>query len=153
MDSRLRGHDNERARSREYVSDKRTSDDKIVLDHKHVTFATITFFVIPAQAGIHGLTLQQTYFVYVMASQKNGTIYIGVTNDLYRRAHEHREKLYPGFSEEKRTTRLVYYEQYVDVRDAIKREKQLKKWNRAWKINLIEQDNPEWRDLWFDLNR
>ena len=87
-----------------------------------------------------------------MASQKNGTIYVGVTNDLYRRAHEHREKLYPGFSKEKRTTRLVYYEQYVDVRDAIKREKQLKKWNRAWKINLIEQDNPEWRDLWFDLN-
>jgi putative endonuclease len=88
-----------------------------------------------------------------MASQKNGTIYIGVTNDLYRRAHEHREYLYPGFSKENRTTRLVYYEQYVDVRDAIKREKQLKKWNRVWKINLIEQDNPEWRDLWFDLNR
>ncbi len=88
-----------------------------------------------------------------MASQKNGTTYIGVTNDLYRRVHEHREKLYSGFSSENRTTRLVYYEQYVGVRDAIKREKQLKKWNRAWKINLIEQNNPEWRDLWFDLNR
>ena len=88
-----------------------------------------------------------------MANQKNGTTYIGMTNDLYRRVHEHREKLYVGFSKDNQTTRLVYYEQYADVRDAIKREKQLKKWNREWKIDLIEQANPEWRDLWFDLNR
>jgi putative endonuclease len=88
-----------------------------------------------------------------MTSQKNGTIYIGVTNDLYRRAHEHREKLYAGFSKKHRTTHLVYYEQFADVRDAIQREKQLKKWRRAWKIDLIEQSNPEWHDLWFDLNR
>jgi putative endonuclease len=94
-----------------------------------------------------------TYFVYFMASQKNGTIYIGVSNDLYRRVFEHREKLYAGFSKKHRTTRLVYYEQFADVRDAIYREKQLKKWNRAWKIELIEQMNPDWRDLWFDLNR
>ncbi len=93
------------------------------------------------------------YFVYIMASQKNGTTYIGMTNDLHRRVHEHREKLYAGFSKENRTTHLVHYEQYADVRDAIKREKQLKKWNRAWKIDLIERANPEWRDLWFDLNR
>jgi putative endonuclease len=88
-----------------------------------------------------------------MASQRNGTIYIGVTNDLYRRVYEHREKLYAGFSEKYETDRLVYYEQFADVRDAIKREKQLKKWRRAWKIDLIEQTNPKWRDLWFDLNR
>jgi putative endonuclease len=94
-----------------------------------------------------------TYFVYIMASQKNGTTYIGMTNDLFRRVHEHRDKLYSGFSKDNSTTRLVYYEQYADVRDAIKREKQLKKWNRAWKIDLIEQTNPEWRDLWFDLSR
>ncbi len=94
-----------------------------------------------------------TYYVYIMASQRNGTTYIGMTNDLYCRVHEHREKQYSGFSKENRTTRLVYYEQYADVRDAIKREKQLKKWNRDWKIDLIEQANPEWRDLWFDLNR
>ncbi|MEP7349233.1 MAG: GIY-YIG nuclease family protein [Sphingorhabdus sp.] len=68
-----------------------------------------------------------TYYVYIMASQKNGTTYIGVTNDLYRRTYEHREKMHSGFSKEKRTTRLVYYEQYADVRDAIVREKQLKK--------------------------
>ena len=97
--------------------------------------------------------MQPTYFVYIMANQKNGTTYIGMTNDLYRRVHEHREKLYVGFSKDNQTTRLVYYEQYADVRDAIKREKQLKKWNREWKIDLIEQANPEWRDLWFDLNR
>jgi putative endonuclease len=94
-----------------------------------------------------------SYFVYIMASQKNGTTYIGVTNDLFRRVHEHREKLIQGFSSKNRTTRLVHYEQYADVRDAISREKQLKKWNRAWKIDLIEKANPEWRDLWFDLNR
>ena len=99
------------------------------------------------------MALPLTYYVYIMASQKNGTTYIGMTNDLYRRVHEHREKLYTGFSKEKRTTKLVYYEEYADVRDAIKGEKQLKKWNRAWKIDLIEQANPEWRDLWFDLNR
>ena len=97
--------------------------------------------------------MPRTCYVYIMASQKNGTTYIGVTNDLYRRIHEHREKLYAGFSKQHQTTRLVHYEQYADVRDAIRREKQLKKWNRAWKIDLIEQANPEWRDLWFDLNR
>ena len=94
-----------------------------------------------------------SYFVYIMASQKNGTTYIGMTNDLYRRVHEHREKVCTGFSKQNRTTKLVYYEQYADVRDAIKREKQLKKWKRVWKIDLIEQTNLEWRDLWFDLNR
>jgi len=88
-----------------------------------------------------------------MASQRNGTTYIGVTNDLIRRAYEHRERLGPGFSTRNRTKRLVYFELYADVREAIKREKQMKKWNRAWKIELIERNNPEWRDLWFDLNR
>ena len=88
-----------------------------------------------------------TCYVYIMACQKNGTTDIGMTNNLYRRVHGHREKLYTGFSKEKRTTKLVYYEEYADVCDAIKREKQLKKWNRAWKIDLIEQANPEWRPL------
>jgi putative endonuclease len=88
-----------------------------------------------------------------LASQKNGTNYIGITNDLHRRIFEHREKSIKGFTEENRVTRLVYYEEYADVRDAITREKRLKKWNRQWKINLIEENNPDWRDLWFDLNR
>ena len=93
------------------------------------------------------------YYVYIMASQRNGTTYIGVTNDLVRRAYEHRQNLRPGFSARNRTKRLVYFEPYADVREAIKREKQMKKWNRAWKIELIERSNPQWRDLWFDLNR
>jgi putative endonuclease len=93
------------------------------------------------------------YFVYIMASQKNGTNYIGMTNDLRRRVLEHREKSIQGFAKKNRVTRLVYYEEYEDVRDAILREKQLKGWNRPWKIRLIEENNPEWRDLWFDLNR
>ena len=97
--------------------------------------------------------MQPVYYVYIMASQRNGTTYIGVTNDLTRRAYEHRENLLPGFSSKYRTSRLVYYEPYPDVRTAIVREKQLKKWNRVWKTDLIEQSNPEWRDLWFDLNR
>ena len=97
--------------------------------------------------------MQLDYYVYIMASQRNGTTYIGVTNDLLRRVHQHRENLLPGFSSKYRTNRLAYYEQYQDVRNAITREKQLKKWNRAWKIDLIEQSNPEWSDLWFDLNR
>lgn len=93
------------------------------------------------------------YYIYILASQTRGTTYIGVTNDLCRRTLEHREKLVSGFSKRNRVTRLVYMEPYEDVRDAIRREKQLKKWNRAWKLELIEQTNPEWRDLWFDLNR
>ena len=97
--------------------------------------------------------MQPVYYVYIMASQRNGTTYIGVTNDLTRRAYEHRENLLPGFSSKYRTNRLVYYEPYPDVRTAIMREKQLKKWKRVWKTDLIEQSNPEWRDLWFDLNR
>jgi putative endonuclease len=93
------------------------------------------------------------YYVYILASQKNGTTYIGMTNDLIRRTSEHREKMIAGFSRQNNTTKLVYYEQYTDVQDAIVREKKMKKWNRPWKIELIEKNNPEWRDLWFDLNR
>ena len=87
-----------------------------------------------------------------MANHKNGTTYIGMTNDLHRRIFEHREKMVMGYTEQNRVVRLVYYEQYTDVRDAITREKRMKKWNRPWEIELIEKTNPEWRDLWFDLN-
>lgn len=93
------------------------------------------------------------YYVYIMATQKNGTIYIGVTNDIIRRTYEHREGQLTGFSQKYRVKHLVHYEEFQDIRDAIQREKRLKKWNRAWKIQLIETQNPDWRDLWFDLNR
>ena len=95
----------------------------------------------------------QSYWVYILASQKNGTLYNGVTSRLLERIYEHREGLVPGFTKQYRVKKLVHLEEFADVRDAIAREKVMKKWKRAWKIELIEKANPEWRDLWFDLNR
>ena len=87
------------------------------------------------------------YYVYILASQRNGTLYIGVTNDLERRILEHKQKIIKGFTEKYNIDKLVYFEETDDVGEAIIREKQLKKWKRKWKINLIEKDNPEWCDL------
>ena len=86
------------------------------------------------------------YFVYLLASQRNGTLYIGVTNDLRTRLEQHRIGLGSEFVKKYAVHRLVYVEPYENAEDAIRREKQLKKWNREWKIRLIEQDNPEWLD-------
>nr|WP_186391337.1 MULTISPECIES: GIY-YIG nuclease family protein [unclassified Pannonibacter] len=87
------------------------------------------------------------YFVYVLACQIGGTFYIGVTNDLLRRISEHREGIGAGFTSRYGVHRLVYYEPFDDVEQAILREKQLKRWNRSWKIRLIEEQNPHWHDL------
>lgn len=87
------------------------------------------------------------YFVYIMASKRNGTLYVGVTNDLIRRAYEHKNKTKEGFTSRHDVSRLVYFETHEDVNEAIKREKQLKKWRRKWKLNLIEEHNPYWNDL------
>ena len=87
------------------------------------------------------------YFVYIMASKKHGTLYIGMTNDLSRRVFEHKKDLICGFTKKYGVHKLVYYEQTNDVNAAIVREKQLKKWYRRWKIELIEKMNPEWKDL------
>ena len=89
----------------------------------------------------------QIYYVYILASKKNGTLYIGVTNDLERRMYEHKNKLIKGFTAKYDVGILVYYEQSNDVTSAIKREKQMKEWPRKWKIKTIEENNP----LWFDL--
>jgi putative endonuclease len=83
----------------------------------------------------------------MLASRKLGTLYIGVTSDLVRRVSEHRDCLTPGFTTEYGVNRLVWMERHDDIEAAIRREKQLKKWNRAWKIRLIEAENPDWRDL------
>jgi putative endonuclease len=91
-----------------------------------------------------------SYYVYIMASKKNGTIYIGVTNDLSRRVYEHKNGLVEGFTSKYKVHNLVYFEKFEDVRYAIQREKQLKNWRREWKKNLIEKENPEWKDL-YDL--
>jgi len=91
------------------------------------------------------------YFVYIMASKKNGVLYIGVTNDLVKRAYEHKNNLVKGFTEKYFVHKLVYFEDTNDIDAAIFREKQLKKWKRDWKIALIEKNNPEWKDLYQEL--
>ena len=87
------------------------------------------------------------YYVYILASKKNGTLYIGVTNDLQSRVLQHKQKTNEGFTSKYDITLLVYFEQFQYIDQAIKREKQLKKWNRDWKLKLIEEVNKEWKDL------
>lgn len=89
----------------------------------------------------------RSYFVYILASRENGTLYIGMTNNLVRRLREHREGKNDGFTKTYHVRRLVYYEESRYVLNAIEREKQLKKWRREWKIQLIQSVNPTWRDL------
>ena len=91
--------------------------------------------------------MTRTYYVYILASQKNGTLYIGVTNDLERRVYEHKRNVNKGFTQRYGVHRLVHFEETDDISAAIQREKQLKKWNRAWKMKLIEDMNPGWVDL------
>ena len=88
-----------------------------------------------------------SYFVYPLASKRNGTLYVGVTNDLARRTGEHKEKAIPGFTRRYDVDILVRFETFNDINDAIAREKQIKGWNRGWKIRLIEKNNPVWNDL------
>ena len=93
-------------------------------------------------------TFMTTYFVYIMASKKNGTLYIGVTNNLIHRIFQHKSEFARGFTAKYKVNKLVYFEQTNNIQSAIRREKQLKKWNREWKINLIEKTNPNWDDLY-----
>ena len=93
------------------------------------------------------------HWVYILASRKHGTLYIGVTNNIARRIHEHRKGRGSGFVRKYRVTRLVYVETHEDIKHAIQREKTMKEWPRAWKIRQIESVNPEWKDLYDDLNR
>lgn len=90
-------------------------------------------------------------YVYIITNQRNGTLYIGITTNLARRINEHKNKLADGFSKKYNLGMLVWYEEYCDIYSAIRREKQLKKWNRNYKLELIERDNPEWNDLSLDL--
>ena len=88
-----------------------------------------------------------------MASQKRGTLYVGITSRLAERIGEHRDDKLGGFTQKYGVKRLVYLEPYQDIHEALAREKSLKKWRRTWKIDLVQKDNPEWRDLLFDINR
>ncbi len=89
--------------------------------------------------------------VYILASRRNGTLYIGVTSDLIQRVWLHREHALAGFTQQHDVCRLVHYELFTEMTPAITREKQLKKWNRDWKLRLIERRNPQWRDLWDEI--
>ncbi len=93
----------------------------------------------------------KVYYVYILASRQNGTLYIGVTSDLIRRVYEHKKHMVEGFTTKYQVGLLVYYETYGDVHDALNREKTMKKWNRTWKLALIEKHNPGWDDLYEKL--
>ncbi|PLY03386.1 MAG: endonuclease [Desulfuromonas sp.] len=88
------------------------------------------------------------YCVYILTNKPRGTLYTGVTSDLPKRIYQHKGKVIVGFSSKYDLSMLVYYEVFDDISEAIKREKQIKKWNRTWKIELIENNNPEWQDLY-----
>jgi putative endonuclease len=90
--------------------------------------------------------------VYILGSKKNGTLYIGVTSDLVKRIWQHKNKIVSGFTDDYEVNTLVYFEQYDDMYAALTREKQLKTWNRAWKIRLIEKTNPNWLDLYNEIS-
>jgi putative endonuclease len=117
-------------------------------------FAGMTrdFFLL-SSPGLTGRSMIQqalwmTYYVYILGSQKNGTLYIGVTNDLIRRTYEHRAGVVEGFTDRYGVHLLVYFEETENIEAAIQREKRLKKWRRDWKIKLIEKANPNWEDLY-----
>jgi putative endonuclease len=95
--------------------------------------------------------MPNTYYVYILASKRNGTLYVGVTNDLVKRVYQHKNDLADGFTKKYQVHKLVCFEQTTDIESAIKREKQLKKWLRKWKLELIEKQNPDWKDLYNDL--
>lgn len=95
--------------------------------------------------------LNMQYYVYIMASKKDGVLYIGVTHDLIRRAYEHKESLVEGFTKKYFTKKLVYFETTSDIKSAITREKQIKRWKREWKIELIEKENSDWEDLYYTI--
>ena len=88
------------------------------------------------------------FFVYILASRPNGTLYVGMTDNLVKRVWQHRNKILPGFTQWYGVKTLVWYESHPSRDSAFRRERQIKKWNRIWKLALIERDNPQWRDLW-----
>jgi len=91
------------------------------------------------------------YYVYILTNKSNKVLYTGVTNNLSRRIYEHKNKLVPGFTVKYNVSKLVYHEAYDDIRDAIQREKNIKKWYRKWKVELINKFNPQWKDLYNEL--
>jgi putative endonuclease len=95
--------------------------------------------------------MEKQYYVYILANRRNGTLYTGITSNLIKRVWEHKEKAVDGFTKKYSIDKLVYFEQYQDSIKAISREKRIKKYPRKWKINLIEKENPRWKDLYKEL--
>jgi putative endonuclease len=93
----------------------------------------------------------ENYYLYIIASKKNGTLYIGVTNDLVKRIYEHKQNAVNGFTKKYNVHTLVYYKVHRDIEETILKEKQMKKWNRKWKVRIIEEKNPEWKDLYDEI--
>lgn len=104
-------------------------------------------------AGLDPASTSMSYYVYILANKRNGTLYTGVTNNLIRRIYEHKNELIPGFTRKYHIHDLVYYEETPDIKEAILREKRIKNWKRDWKIQLIEDSNPTWKNLYYDLVR
>jgi putative endonuclease len=114
--------------------------------------AAIWHHVMQANISVRqGTYMDKQPAVYILASKRNGTLYIGVTSELRRRIWQHKNNVLPGFTNTYGVHSLVYYELHGSMRAAIEREKKIKKWKRAWKLDLIETSNPEWRDLWEDI--
>ena len=99
-----------------------------------------------------GVLTMREFYVYILTNKRNGTLYIGVTNNLQRLVYEHKNHLKKGFTKKHQLHHLVYFESTEDIRSALQREKQLKKWERGWKIELIEKNNPQWKDLYETLH-
>ena len=95
--------------------------------------------------------MEKDFYVYILASKRNGTLYIGVTSDLVRRVYQHKHNLAAGFTKRYKVHKLVYYERHLEAEPAIRREKLLKDWNRRWKLELIEKSNPDWDDLYDNI--
>jgi putative endonuclease len=95
----------------------------------------------------------KTFYVYILCNKQNGTLYTGVTSDLVKRIYEHKNNMVDGFTKTYGVHHLIWYENHMTAESAITREKQIKKWNRKWKLELIEKNNPEWKDLYKSLLR
>jgi len=108
-------------------------------------------FVIPAKAGIQGASVNKQPAVYILASKRNGTLYIGVTSDLVKRIWEHKNNMVEGFTKRYGVHQLIWYELHETMESAIEREKRLKEWKRKWKLELIERTNPNWQDLYHTI--
>jgi putative endonuclease len=108
-------------------------------------------FVIPAKTGIRATAVNKQPTVYILASKRNGTLYIGVTSDLVKRGWEHKNNMVEGFTKRYGVHQLVWYEVHESMESAIEREKQLKEWKRKWKLELIESTNPNWKDLYHTI--